>query len=177
MIEALDYGILKLFQQIHTDVLTAFFRFFTNVGEGGMIWIIVGVAMLLSVKTRKYGIIVLSALLMCLIFGNGILKHVVARPRPCWRHPEVEMLIGVPTDFSFPSGHTFSSFAAALSIAYWNRKYGYAAFAIAVIITLSRLYFFVHYPTDVLGGAIFGSLLAVVSIKMVEKLYMRQRRN
>lgn len=169
MIETFDYGILHLFQQIHGSVLTALFQFFTWIGEGGAVWIVAGVVLLLQKDKRKYGVIVILSLLFCLVFGNGLLKNAVARPRPCWRHPEVEMLIAVPTDFSFPSGHTFSSFAAAVSITYWNKRVGIAAFMLAVMIALSRMYFFVHYPTDIAAGAVFGSALAAVSIFVVER--------
>lgn len=167
---------MELFQQIRGSVLTALFQFFTIIGEGGAVWIAGGILLLVRKKQRKYGIIVLLSLLLCLVFGNGVLKHAVARPRPCWRHPEVEMLISVPTDFSFPSGHTFSSFAAAVSIAYWNKRFGIAAFLLAVIIAASRMYFFVHYPTDIAAGAVFGSMLAVVSIVIVEKWWSRNQK-
>lgn len=170
MIEAFDYGILDMFQQIHSDILTAFMKFFSIIGEGGAVWIIAGIVLLCMKQTRKYGIIVLFSLLLCLIFGNGILKNVIARPRPCWRHPEVPMQIAVPTDYSFPSGHTFSSFAATVSLVYWNRCAGLAALVGAVLIAASRMYFFVHYPTDILAGMVFGTLLAVISIWCIEKM-------
>lgn len=170
MIETLDYGILDMFQQIHSDILTVFMKFFTIIGEGGAVWILVGIVLLCMKQTRKYGVIVLFSLLLCLIFGNGILKNIIARPRPCWRHPEVPMQIAVPTDYSFPSGHTFSSFAATISLAYWNRRAGLAALVGAVLIAASRMYFFVHYPTDILAGMVLGILLAVISIWSIEKM-------
>lgn len=176
MIEAFDYAVLEVFQQIHTDVLTVLFRVFTWIGEGGAIWIILGMLLLVQKDKRKYGIIVLLSLILCLIFVNGVLKNAVVRPRPCWRHLEVEMLISVPTDFSFPSGHTASSLAAAVSIAYWNRRYGIAAIALACGIAASRMYFFVHYPTDILAGAICGSLMGVLSIVIVEAVLANKRK-
>lgn len=170
MIEAFDYGILEIFQQLQNELLTSLMKFFTIIGEGGAVWIAVGIALLFGRQTRKYGVMVLFSLLLCLIFGNGVLKHAVARPRPCWRHPEVPMLIAVPTDYSCPSGHTFASFAASVSLLYWKRKAGLAAFAAAVLIAVSRLYFFVHYPTDILAGAVFGTVLALISIRAVEAM-------
>lgn len=175
MIEAFDYGILEIFQQIHNMLLTQFFHFFTVIGEAGMIWIVIGILLLFREKHRKYGVIVLLSLLMCLLFGNGLLKNLIARPRPCWRHPEVEMLIAVPKDFSFPSGHTFSSFAATTSLFYWKRRYGWIALCIALLIAASRLYFFVHYPTDILGGMLFGIVFALVSIWIIEKTQNRNK--
>lgn len=178
MIETFDYGILEVFQQIHSSVLTVFFQIFTMLGEGGAVWIVAGIILLVRKEQRKYGVIVIMSLLLCLVFGNGILKHVVARPRPCWRHPEVEMLISIPTDFSFPSGHTFSSFAAAVSITYWNKRCGCAAFGLAAIIAASRMYFYVHYPTDIIAGAVLGSMLALISIVIIEKwMMLNHKRN
>ena len=168
MIEAFDAGILEFFQRLHTPVLTVIFHFFTSIGEAGMVWIVAGLLLLVMKNTRKYGCIVLLALLMCLLLGNGLLKNLFTRPRPCWRHPEISMLIQVPTDYSFPSGHTFSSFAAAVSIWHWKKNYGYLAFGVAILIATSRLYFFVHYPTDILGGAVFGTLIALLSIWIIE---------
>lgn len=175
MVEAFDYGILDLFQQIHNEFFTQIFRFFTTIGEAGAIWIIAGIILLVKKESRKCGVIVLLSLLMCLLLGNGFLKNLIARPRPCWRHPEVKMLIGVPKDYSFPSGHTFSSFAASYSILYWKKKYGYVAFAMAVLIAASRLYFFVHYPTDIFAGAILGICLSMVSIWIVEKRMLQYK--
>lgn len=176
MIEAFDYAVLEVFQRIHTDFLTVLFRVFTFIGEGGAIWIILGMILLARKDKRKYGVIVLLSLILCLIFVNGVLKHAVVRPRPCWRHSEIEMLISVPTDFSFPSGHTASSLAAAVSVTYWNRRYGIAAIVLACSIAASRLYFFVHYPTDILAGAICGSLMAVLSIVIVEAVLANKRK-
>ncbi len=169
MIESFDYGILNIFQQLHNELLTPVFRFFTVIGEGGAVWIAVGILLLCFQSTRKCGVTLLLSLLLCLIFGNGLLKNLVARPRPCWRHQEVELLIGMPKDYSFPSGHTFASFAGAVSMTHWNRKYGWVVFPVAVMIACSRLYFYVHYPTDILAGALFGTFLAAVSIRLVER--------
>lgn len=176
MIEAFDTGILNFFQSIHTPVLTEILKFFTVIGEGGTVWIVAGLLLLVKRRTRKYGCIVLLSLLFCLLFGNGLLKNLIARPRPCWRHPEVEMLIQVPRDYSFPSGHTFSSFAAAVSLYYWRKSYGVAAFVAAGLIAASRLYFYVHYPTDILGGMLAGTVFALLSIWLIQKATLRKNR-
>ena len=80
------------------------------------------------------------------------------------------MLIAIPRDYSFPSGHTMSSFAAAVSVYIWNKKWGTAALAGAIIIAVSRLYFYVHYPTDILAGAVIGVFLAMVSWWIINKV-------
>lgn len=174
MVEVFDYGVLEWFQQIQNGFLTKFFRFFTVIGEGGAVWIAVAVLLLCFRKTRRYGMVVAASLLLCLIVGNGLLKHAIARPRPCWRHPQVKMLISVPRDYSFPSGHTFASFAAAASLWYWKRPVGMAAWVVALLIASSRLYFFVHYPTDVLAGALLGTGLALISIYGIKQVVQQK---
>ncbi len=175
MIEWFDYRILDWFQTIHTPVLSHIFHWFTMMGEAGIVWIAIGILLLFPKHTRKTGIVVLLALLFCLITGNALLKNIVARPRPCWRHPEVELLISVPRDYSFPSGHTMSSFAAAVSIFLWDKRWGIPALSGAVLISLSRLYFYVHYPTDVAAGFVIGVLLAFVARGIVEGFFVRQK--
>lgn len=170
MIEWFDSTILDLFQSIQNPVLTPVFKLFTLIGEAGAVWIAVGILLLAGKSSRKTGIAVLLSLVFCLLMGNAFLKNVVARPRPCWRFPDIEMLIAVPRDYSFPSGHTMSSFAAAASVYIWDKKWGMAALAGAVIIAVSRLYFYVHYPTDILAGALMGVFLAMVSWWIIDKV-------
>ena len=105
----------------------------------------------------------LLALLFSLLVGNLTLKPLVARPRPCWRNPEIPLLVANPTDYSFPSGHALSSFAAATAIFMGNRRAGIAALAGAFLMACTRLYFYVHYPTDVLAGMIIGAVLGVIA--------------
>lgn len=169
MIEYLDNTILDWFVSLQNPVLTPFMKFITWIGEGGMVWIVIAGIFLLMKKTRGIGIAMLLAMLLGLILGNGILKNVVARPRPCWVNPEVPMLIAVPTDYSFPSGHTLSSFSAATAIWWGNKKWGAIALAGAALMAFTRLYFYVHYPTDILGGLLLGLLLGSFSAWIVKK--------
>ena len=175
MIEVFDRSVLDWFQTIHNDVATAFLSVLTKLGEAGILWIIVGLVMVIGIKEKKYGVIVLLSLLFCLIFGNGLLKNLVARQRPCHRFPIYDMLIAIPKDYSFPSGHTFSSVAAAVCIGHWNRKCGIAAGITAVLMMFSRMYFYVHYPTDILAGIVLGTVLALLSIYVVEKTLVSER--
>ena len=93
MIEWLDAGTIELFQPLHNPVLTVIMKFFTTIGEGGAVWILAAVLLLLFKKTRKAGIILAGALVLCLLSCNIALKNLVARPRPCWRREDLEMLI------------------------------------------------------------------------------------
>ena len=167
MIEWLDAGTIELFQPLRNPVLTVIMKFFTTIGEGGAVWILAAVLLLLFKKTRKAGIILAGALILCLLSCNIALKNLVARPRPCWRREDLEMLIAIPKDFSFPSGHTGCAFAAAGALFFSlpkNRK-GIKAGALlfAAWIGWTRLYVGVHYPTDVLTGAIIGFLSSALA--------------
>ena len=94
------------------------------------------------------------------LLGNVMLKNIAARQRPCWLDPSVELLVPVPKDFSFPSGHSLVSFEGAVCIFLFNRKWGIPALMLAVLTAFSRLYLFVHFPTDVLAGIVMGTVIA-----------------
>lgn len=91
------------------------------------------------------------------------LKNFVARPRPCWLDSSVRLLIANPTDYSFPSGHTLSSVIGATILTKTDRRFGYAAIPLAALIAFSRLYLYVHFPSDVLAAAVLGVLIGKVS--------------
>ena len=173
MIAWFDSVLLNWFQSIQNDILTGIFEVITTLGEGGIIWILIGLLLLVGRRTRWLGITVLIALLFTLLVGNLTLKPLVARPRPCWRHPEIPLLIANPKDFSFPSGHSMSSFAAASAIWMWNRRAGVVALAGAVIMAATRLYFYVHYPTDVVAGMLIGVVLGVLAYGIVDRVRRR----
>ena len=142
MVAWFDSVILSWFQSIQNEFLTVLFKAITFLGEGGLIWIALGLCLIAYKKTRWVGISVLLALLFSLLVGNVTLKPLVARPRPCWRNPLVNLLIQNPKDYSFPSGHSLSSFAAAMAIFMNHRKMGVAALLFAFIMGCTRLYFY-----------------------------------
>ncbi|MCL1905956.1 MAG: phosphatase PAP2 family protein [Clostridiales bacterium] len=127
-------------------------------GDNGLVWCIMAVIMLIRPQTRWSGLVCVISMLLSLFFCNLLIKNLVARPRPyemlAWLQPMVSPL----PDYSFPSGHAASSFAAATAVALACRsgKWPVAAFATAILISFSRLYVGVHYPSDVLGGIVLG---------------------
>ena len=90
------------------------------------------------------------------VTGNLFLKNVIARSRPCWIEPQVPLLVPVPRDYSFPSGHTLVSFEGAVCMWCFDRRWGAPALVLAGLIGFSRMYLFVHFPTDILGGLVLG---------------------
>lgn len=132
----------------------------TSLGTCGIVWAVVMVIFLRMPRYRRVGLVMFLTLALCALITNLILKPLVARPRPCHVSPEVPLLIPCPMDYSFPSGHTVSSFAAAVIILCVNPIFGIFAFFLAALIAFSRLYLFVHYPSDVLAGTLFGISMA-----------------
>lgn len=161
----IDGGLLLLIQEhIRTPLLNDIMIFITTLGNGGMIWIAATIILLIPKKTRKVGMISAVALLGSLIINNNIVKNLVQRPRPYMTFQDIQILIPTPSEFSFPSGHTSSSFAAA-SVFYTHlpKKIGVPAVVLAGLIGLSRLYVGVHYPTDVIAGILMGIFLGYLA--------------
>lgn len=176
-----EVSILLWIQENLRGVLDGFWVFITHLGDGGYLWIAIGVALLLFKKTRAVGISVLLALLINLFITNISLKNIIARPRPFHVNPELMTLIKHPSSFSFPSGHTSGSFTAALVLFHlMPKKIGVPAVVLATMIGFSRMYVGVHYPTDVLGGIVVGIIASTVAILVVrfvkEKVWQKQKR-
>lgn len=172
----MELRFLDFLQTIHTPLLDKILAFITSLGNAGIIWIVLAVVLLILPKTRKTGIIVAAALLMDLVLCNLILKNLVARVRPYDVNTAIAILIKKPLDFSFPSGHTAASFAAMTALFLAKMKKAWiAALILAVLIAFSRLYFYVHYPTDVLGGAVVGILSGIIGYAIVEKIDKRRK--
>ena len=173
---AWEFNLLDQIQQhLANDFLNALVPSISSLGGGGLIWIALSILLLLFPKTRKAGLASGIALLFMLITGNMILKPLVARLRPFTVNTAVELLIPPPTDFSFPSGHTYASFASASAIFRNNRKIGIPALILASLIAFSRLYLYVHYPTDVLFGILFGILAGWIGNLISNRVFRSSR--
>lgn len=148
-------------EHLRTDIGNLFFPFLSSLANGGILWILFALILLSQKKTRPIGFAALLSLILMQLIGNTCIKPLIARERPFIVRPEklIYMLIPPPGEYSFPSGHTFSSFAAATTIALGDKKIGIPALILAAIIGFSRLYLYVHFPTDVLGGMFLGILL------------------
>lgn len=148
----------------------------TLLGDAGIFWIAVSALFLFFPKYRKAGLSMGIALLIGLVVCNMILKPWVGRIRPYeyqLNHfgKTIELLVATPHDCSFPSGHTIASFEAAVALTVHNRKLGIPAMVLAVLIAFSRMYLYVHYPTDVLASVILGTAIAFLSCFLVKKLW------
>lgn len=160
--EAFEIEILKSIQAfLGCGFLDFIMPVISALGNGGILWILTAGILICTKKYRKSGILILLCMLLGLLIGNLALKPLIARPRPCWIDTEFPLLIDNPSDFSHPSGHTLSSFIAAFVLLKTDRRLGIPAISAAVLIAFSRLYLFVHFPTDILGGILLAWLITL----------------
>ena len=162
MAESFDLPILDwIAANLWNPVLDVLMPMITLLGDAGIFWIAIAVVLLCMKKTRRVGLGMGFALIMGLLVCNVTLKPLVGRIRP-YDYQEQEfqkiipLLIERQHDFAFPSGHTIASFEAATVIAINHKKWGIAAMVLAVLIAFSRLYLYVHYPTEVICSVILG---------------------
>lgn len=166
----IDNNILDFIQaNMRCLFLDRIMPYISLIGNEGAVWILLALILLIIPSCRKTGIEMSIALILSLLIGNIALKPLIARARPFTANPDFILLIRPPTDYSFPSGHTMSSFAAATVIWFANKKYGTAALALAALIAFSRLYLYVHYLTDVLAGLVIGVLIAILSAGVIKE--------
>lgn len=174
MLQNFDLMLLEwISNNLHNPILDKIFIVLTTLGDNGLIWIIIALLLLVTKKYRKAGFLILCALLLNLILVNGLLKNIVQRTRPFDAVPTVQLLISKPSSFSFPSGHTSSAFAAVGIISSLMKKYRLYFIALAILIAFSRMYLFVHYPTDIIGGAMMGIICAKVVLILYELIKSR----
>lgn len=170
LIQSMDKNILLFINQYFNNIfLDGVFVFTTSLGNLGIIWIIIAAVLLLNKKYKKTGILLLVALLLSTALAEGIFKHLVNRPRPFYSMPNVKLLINKPFTSSFPSGHSASSFASAGILSKYINKYKSFFYALASLIAFSRLYLFVHYPSDVIAGILLGIVCSKIVISFGNK--------
>ena len=151
------------------EIMDRIMVFFTTLGNLGFIWILTGLILVLTPAHRRNGLILLLALLAGAVLGEGILKPLVMRPRPFTRLPELALKIPPPSTWSFPSGHTTSSVAAAVVLGTLYPRWKWPVALVAGMIALSRLYLTVHYPSDILAGGLLGFLCAAGALRLLLK--------
>ena len=150
-----EFQLLDWIQTLRNPALDGFFSNITHVG--GVVWIVWALVLLCVPKTRKAGVILSFALLADLILCNGLLKPLVGRTRPYDVNDTIALIVAKEKDFSFPSGHTAICFAGTTAIYLAKQiKMGHIALGIAILVAISRMYLYMHYPTDVLGGMVVG---------------------
>ncbi len=168
-----EFDVLHWFQTLHGPVMDKVALALTMFCEKGIGWIILVLLVLFIGKDKRVGLTGMGAMCLSFLLCNILLKHMVARDRPCWIEPDVPLIVEVPDDYSFPSGHSSFSFAAATAFFLYAKGWGFLAYILAVLIGLSRLYLFVHFPTDVLTGAVVGIISGLLSGLLVRDFYKK----
>lgn len=170
----IEIKFLDWIQSLHGPAGDVFWPLVTRLGDAGRIWILLAMVLLIIPKTRKSGAILAVALCADLLLCNHILKPVIARVRPFDVNTAISILIPRPGDFSFPSGHTAASFTAVAALYFaGEKKLWKPALVLAALIAFSRLYLYVHYPTDILGGMAAGVIagyMGYLIVKFCKKL-------
>ena len=160
----MEFQILDFIQEhLRCGFLDAILPWITHLGSG-YVSIFAAIALIVFKKTRKIGIESFISLLLMHIILNLILKSLVARDRPCWINDTVDMLVKIPKDYSFPSGHSAAAAIMATIVTANNKKAGIPVIILALIVMFSRLYLYVHFPTDVLAGALIGLVIALIVV-------------
>lgn len=156
-LSSVDQTILFFIQtNFHFPILDKIMILATVAGDKGLIWIVLSLLLLINKRTRGIGVATLIALTLSTIMGEGLLKHIVQRPRPYADFPWVHLLVDKSTAYSFPSGHTTSSVAAAYVLSKYIKKFAPLIWMAAAAIAFSRLYLFMHYPSDIVAGVVLG---------------------
>lgn len=150
-----EFTILDMIQGFRTSVFDNFILLITSLAS--YVWYILIIGFLLNKPTRKLGVILAVAMILQYLVNGGVLKHLFARVRPCNVDTTVELLVKRPKGFSFPSGHSAAAFCA-VGVLYGAKikRLLWPSFILACLIAFSRLYLYVHFPTDVLAGALCG---------------------
>lgn len=171
-----DWAVFQFAEKyLWSPFLDVLMPFITKLGDGGVIWIVLAVLLLFFKKYRKFGMMMVTALLLTLLINDNILKPLIGRARPfdleAWKglfvYPE---LVPRPHGLSFPSGHTSSSFAAAVVLIFTGKKRMYIPpLILAFLIAFSRIYVQVHYCTDVLAGMVVGTLYGLLAYLLIAK--------
>ena len=168
----IDFKILDFIREhLSCKAMDVLMKCITFLGEAGWFWILLGIALVAFPKTRRVGVTVLSALVICLVVCNLTVKPLVARIRPFDLKEGIDLIIKKPGDYSVPSGHTAASFAAAAALFAYHKKWGTGALIVAALIAFSRLYLYVHYPSDVFAGLLLGLLAAAIAYYIVKTVY------
>ena len=171
-ITKIDFSILYWIQDnLRNSFMDFVMPLFSNLQDGGLIWISIAVVMLFFKRTRYCGIAVLLAMGIDTLITEYGIKNVVCRVRPCNLVDDVNMLVEKPTSYSFPSNHSASAFAGAVAVMLTIKKKAWTipAFVFSGIISFSRMYVFVHFPSDVFAGILLGSTVAVLVCYLMKK--------
>jgi undecaprenyl-diphosphatase len=151
--------------------------FFSMIGNVGALWLILALSLALTKKYRRVGIDIFISVALCWLVSDLVLKLLVMRPRPFDEIPGLIVLVKGASSYSFPSGHACSSFAAAFVLMrHWGKK-GALFYIVAGLISVSRVWVGVHYPSDVLCGALLGTAGSYLFYTLGHRIFPLKKKN
>lgn len=164
-LQIIDRKMLNLLsKRIRCKVLDKIMPLITSLGNGAIVWAIISIYLIQNENYRIEGYMVITSIILVTIIGEGIIKHIIKRTRP-FEHMKInKLLISKPITYSFPSGHTASSFAASGILIMMDNKLSIMAVVLASLIAFSRIYLNVHYPLDVITGIALGLICSKVVV-------------
>jgi len=166
-----EFAILNWIQShLRCGFLDAILPAISRTADYGEIWIISALALLIKKRTRRAGAAMGCALILNLISCNLILKPWIGRVRPFLLNPTVDLLIPPPVDAAFPSGHTAAAFAVVSALRITGSPLWKPALILSILMAFSRLYLYVHWPSDILGGVLLGTFMGWAGAKIVERV-------
>ena len=171
----LELPILDWFQTLRNPIFDVLAQVMDVINGHGEIFMLITLLLILYKPTRKVGYVCATALIFDYLLLNRVLKPMVGRIRPYDLNTAVQLIVGAPHDFSFPSGHTGVSFAFAAAVSPLGRKAHTLALVFACLMGISRMYLYVHYPTDVLAGAVVGTLCGLAALSLWKKIAERDK--
>lgn len=175
-IEAIDFVILDAIQSaLRCDGADALMAAVSLIG-GGFLWAAVGILLLFFGKYRLCGIALLTSTLTALLLTEFLLKLLILRERPYLSNPEITLAVAEPLGTSFPSSHAGTSFAAAIPLFRGKRLWGILGCGFAALVAFSRLYLYVHFPSDVAVGAILGIGIGLCFLFLFKKIEQKRRK-
>lgn len=170
-----DNTILNFIQEFRSPLLDRIMPIITCLGNFGFIWIVITVLAVISKRYRKLGFTLTLTLSICVLIGNLWFKPFVERIRPFEANHFTNLLITAPKDFSFPSGHAMASFACTTVLLYFDKKAGIPALLITILISFSRLYLYVHYPSDIFGGMVIGIVIGIFTYNFIRPVKVKKK--
>jgi undecaprenyl-diphosphatase len=160
-LSGLDRELRDLVVDHRLGVLDPLFEALSYAGSYGFIWLAIAVAISGFSWSRPWLWTRVGVAILVSESISGVLKEWSRRDRPPVADPDPTPLVDLPVTFSFPSGHATVSFACATTLALAVPRLSWPLFALATLISLSRVYVGVHYPFDVLAGAALGVVIAI----------------